>query len=162
QAMKDYGMIVADNGSNFFFSGASYAVDGGNAENLTWDDNDIQDTANGLKSLHFSDFEVVDLTPVVTGLSAQGGPAGTAVTVVGQNFSGAAGQLQVFFGGVPATSVTLVDDNHVVAVAPPGSGTVDVRVQSGVSTDPDSENIENTVFGYGTSAVTAADRFTYG
>ena len=27
QAMKDYGMIVADNGSNFFFSGASYSVD---------------------------------------------------------------------------------------------------------------------------------------
>ncbi len=24
--MKDYGMIVADNGSNFFFSGASYSV----------------------------------------------------------------------------------------------------------------------------------------
>ena len=30
QAMKDYGMIVADNGSNFFFSGASYSVDASN------------------------------------------------------------------------------------------------------------------------------------
>ena len=30
QAMKDYGMIVADNGSNFFFSGASYSVDANN------------------------------------------------------------------------------------------------------------------------------------
>src|SRR5204862_2561524 len=30
QAMKDYGVIVADNGSNFFFSGASYAVDANN------------------------------------------------------------------------------------------------------------------------------------
>ena len=28
QAMKDYGLILADNGSNFFFSGASGAVDG--------------------------------------------------------------------------------------------------------------------------------------
>ena len=27
---------------------------------LTWDDNDIQGTTHGLKSLHFSDFEVVD------------------------------------------------------------------------------------------------------
>src|SRR5439155_13097064 len=70
QAMKDYGMIVADNGSNFFFGGASYAVDTSNQQTLTWDDNDIQDSLHGLKSLHFSDFEVVDLTPVVTDLSA--------------------------------------------------------------------------------------------
>src|SRR5437764_8566109 len=47
QAMKDYGMIVADNGSNFFFSGASYAVDASNAQTLTWDDNDIQDSVHG-------------------------------------------------------------------------------------------------------------------
>ena len=104
QAMKDYGMIVADNGSNFFFSGASYSVDASNNFALTWNDNDIQDTPHGLKSLHFSDFEVVDLTPVVTGLSAHTGPAGTTVTVIGQNFSGAAGRLQVFFGSTPATS----------------------------------------------------------
>src|SRR5262249_2577749 len=54
QAMKDYGMIVADNGSNFYFSGASYSVNASNQQTLTWDDNDIQDTTNGLKSLHFS------------------------------------------------------------------------------------------------------------
>src|SRR5262249_26444760 len=30
QAMRDYGMILADNGSNFFFTGASYAVDANN------------------------------------------------------------------------------------------------------------------------------------
>jgi hypothetical protein len=162
QAMKDYGMIVADNGSNFFFSGASYSVDAGNHFALTWDDNDIQDTVHGLKSLHFSDFEVVDLTPAVTGLSASAGPAGTAVTVLGRNFSGAAGYLQVLFGNTPATSVTVVDDGHVTAVAPPGSGTVDVRVQSGVAGPSDTSNVNNPVFGYGTSAVTAADRFTYG
>ncbi|HKB38159.1 MAG TPA: IPT/TIG domain-containing protein, partial [Gemmataceae bacterium] len=110
QAMKDYGMIVADNGSNFYFSGASYAVDGTNKIALTYNDNDIQDTVHGLKSLHFSDFEVVDLTPVVTDLSAHSGPASTTVTVIGQNFSGAAGRLQVLFGNTPATSVTVVDD----------------------------------------------------
>ena len=162
QAMKDYGMIVADNGSNFYFSGASYAVDGTNKIALTYNDNDIQDTVHGLKSLHFSDFEVVDLTPAVTGLSAQGGPAGTSVTVVGRNFSGAAGNLQVFFGNTPAASVTVVDDSHVVAVAPAGSGTVDVRVQSGRSTAADPQNVESTIFGYGVSAVTTNDRFTYG
>jgi hypothetical protein len=162
QAMKDYGLIVADNGSNFYISGASYAVNGNNQLSQTWDDNDIQDPVHGLKSLRFSDFEVVNQTPVVTGLSASGGPAGTSVTVLGQNFSGAAGHLQVFFGGTPAASVTVVDDAHVVAVPPAGSGTVDVRVQSGVSTAPDTENIENTIFGYGISAVSANDRFTYG
>jgi hypothetical protein len=162
QAMKDYGLIVADNGSNFFFSGASDAVNASNQDYLTWDNNDIQDTVTGLKSLHYSDFELVDLTPVVTGLSVSSGSAGTSVTVTGQNFSGAAGHLQVFFGATPATSVTVVDDGHVVAVAPAGSGTVDVRVQSGVTTPADPENVKGTIFGYGISAVTAADRFSYG
>ena len=44
QAMKDYGVIVADNGSNFFASGASYSVDANNNFALTWNDNDIQDS----------------------------------------------------------------------------------------------------------------------
>jgi hypothetical protein len=160
QAMKDYGLIVADNGSNFFATGASYSVDANNNLALTWDDNDIQDTTHGLKSLTYSDFEVVDLTPVVTGLSASSGSSGSTVTVLGQNFSGAAGHLQVLFGNTAATNVTVVDDSHVTAVVPAGSGTVDVRVQSGV-TEQDTQNIINPVFGYGTSAVTSADRFTY-
>src|SRR5262249_16641679 len=162
QAMKDYGMILADNGSNFFFSGASYSVDANGKFVSTWNDSDIQDSTHGLKSLTFSDFEVVNLTPVVTNLSLISGSAGTSVTITGQNFSGAAGHLQVFFGNTPATSVTVVDDSHAVAVAPAGTGTVDVRVQSGVTTAADSENIENTIFGYGISAVTTADRFTSG
>jgi hypothetical protein len=160
QAMKDYGLILADNGSNFFFSGASYAVDSSNQRTLTWDDNDIQDTTHGLKSLHFSDFEMVDLTPRVTGLSTHTGLAGTSVTVTGQNFSGAAGHLQVLFGSTPATSVNVVDDSHVVAVVPAGSGTVDVRVQSGIHA-VDSRNVNNPIFGYGISAVSSADQFTY-
>lgn len=73
QAMKDYGLILADNGSNFFFSGASASVDANNDATLTWNDNDIQDSAHGLKSLSFSDFEVVDTTPLVSGLSASTG-----------------------------------------------------------------------------------------
>jgi hypothetical protein len=161
QALKDYGLIVADNGSNFFISGASYSVDGNNNRSLTWDDNDVQDTLHGLKSLTFSEFEVVDLTPVVSGLSATSGPAGITVTVSGQNFSGAAGHLQVLFGSTPASFVTIVDDGHVTAVAPAGTGTVDVRILSGVSDPGDSPNIKSPVFGYGESAVVAADRFTY-
>jgi hypothetical protein len=161
QAMQDYGLIVADNGSNFFASGASYSVDANNKFAMTWDDSDIQDSIHGLKSLTFSDFEVVNLTPVVTGLSASSAAAGATVTVTGSNFSGAAGHLKVLFGNTPATTVTVLDDAHVTAVVPAGAGTVDVRVQSGVTTT-DTENLNNPIFGYGISAVTTADRFTYG
>jgi plastocyanin len=161
QAMKDYGLILADNGSNFFFTGASYSVNASNAETLTWNDNDIQDSVHGLKSLPFSDFEVVDLTPVVTGLSEASGAAGDAITIAGQNFSGAAGHLQVLFGNTAATNVTVTDDAHVTATVPAGSGTVDVRVQSGVADPNDSSNIKSPIFGYGTSVVTPADQFSY-
>jgi Calx-beta domain/IPT/TIG domain len=161
QAMKDYGMIVADNGSNFFFSGASYSVNANDGFSLTWNDNDIQDSTHGLKSLPFDDFEVVDLTPRVTGLSVSNGPAGSTVTIIGQNFSGAAGHLQVQFGSTLATGVTVIDDAHVQAVVPAGSGTVDVRVQSGVSGPANSQNVENTIFGYGISAISSSDKFTY-
>ena len=68
QAMKDYGVIVADNGSNFFASGASYSVNANNNFTVTWNDSDIQDSTHGLKSLTYSDFEVVNLTPVVSEL----------------------------------------------------------------------------------------------
>ncbi len=161
QVLKDYGLIVADNGSNFFITGSSYSVDANNDENLTWDDDDIQDTLHGLKSLTFSDFEVVDLSPIVTGLSTTNGSAGMTVTVSGQNFSGAAGHLRVLFGATPATLVNVVDDSHVTAVVPAGTGAVDVRVVSGVSDPNDSENITSPVFGYGESAIVEADSFTY-
>jgi hypothetical protein len=162
QAMKDYGLIVADNGSNFFFTGASYAVDGDNHVALTWNDGDIQDSLHGLKSLHFADFEMVDLTPAVTNLSVHYGPAGTPITIIGRNFSGAAGHLQVFFGTQPASSFTIVDDGHIFAIAPGGIGTVDVRVQSGVNVPPNAANVKNNIFGYGMSAMNGADKFTLG
>jgi autotransporter-associated beta strand protein len=161
QAMKNYGMIVADNGSNFFFSGASASVDGNNQFALTWNDGDIQDTSHGLKSLHYSDFEVVDLTPIVAGLSTASGAAGSQLTVTGKNFSGAAGHLNVLFGDKPAISLTVVDDSHIVVTAPAGSGTVDVTVQSGVNDPNDPSNIKSPVFGYGISATSVADKFSY-
>lgn len=53
QAMKDYGLIVADNGSNWFFQGAP---------NAGWDD----DQLNDLKGIPGTAFEVVDMGPVRT------------------------------------------------------------------------------------------------
>jgi hypothetical protein len=46
-AMKQYGMILADNGGNWFFTGET---------NTSWDDDDL----NQLKQIHGSDFEAVD------------------------------------------------------------------------------------------------------
>lgn len=162
QAMKDYGLIVADNGPNFFFSGASAAVDANNQPTLTWDNNDIQDDVVGIKSLNYSDFELVDLTPRVTGFNVNHARSGTKITVVGLNFSGAAGQLAVFFGNVRATSVTYVDDRHLTVIVPTGvTGKVHVRVQSGRTVlSAASENSKGVIFGYGISAATALDLFT--
>jgi hypothetical protein len=50
RTMKKYGMIVADNGGNWFFQGS---------HDDRWDDQEL----NSLKSLHGSDFEAVDISP---------------------------------------------------------------------------------------------------
>jgi hypothetical protein len=55
EAMKRYGLIVADNGSNWFFQGAPAGAGG-------WNDDDL----NQLKSIPGTAFEVVDTGPVRT------------------------------------------------------------------------------------------------
>jgi hypothetical protein len=50
---------------------------------------------------------------------------GTEVTITGSCFTGATG---VLFGSTPATSFEVIDDSTIIAVAPPGAGTVDVTV----------------------------------
>jgi len=160
QAMKDYGLIVADNGSAFFMTGASYSPNASNQFALTWDDNDIQDTTRGLKSLWYTNFEVVDLTPAVTNVSPTQAVAGTSVTISGRNFSGTAGRLSVSFGTnqIPATPS---DDGHVTITAPTNSGTVDVRVQSGIGNANSTANYTRPIWGYGLSATSSVARFTF-
>src|SRR5262249_43921856 len=130
-------------------------------------------------------FEAVDLTPRVTGLSASSGAAGNTITITGVNFSGAAGHLSVLFvppgnnppytsngqvstlkpGVVKASSVTILDDQHLQVVVPNGTGAVDVRVLSGQLLDDtyntDAENATAPIFGYGISAASSSDQFTY-
>jgi hypothetical protein len=53
RALKKYGMILADNGSNWFISGAP---------DMRWDDDDL----NTLKGIKGSDFEVIKMTNIVT------------------------------------------------------------------------------------------------
>jgi hypothetical protein len=167
KAMQQYGLIVADIGSAMYVTGASATVNTVDAPStdLTWDMNDIF-ASNGLSVLTAGDFQVVNLQPVVTSLSASSGASGNTITINGQNFSGAAGNLSVFFGTTAATTVTVKSDTQISVVVPSGTGTVDVTVQSGlketdtISSSPNA-NVNAPIFGYGTSATSAADQFTY-
>ncbi len=82
--------------------------------------------------------------PVVTAVSPSAGPTagGTTVTVSGDRFNGATA---VHFGVTAATGLDVASSTSLTAVAPPGTGTVDVTV-----TTPD-----------GVSPVAAGDQFTY-
>jgi hypothetical protein len=53
RAMQQYGMIVADNGSNWFVSGAP---------DPRWNDSDL----HNLSAIKGSDFEVVQMATIVT------------------------------------------------------------------------------------------------
>jgi anti-sigma factor RsiW len=83
--------------------------------------------------------------PTVAKVEPINGPAsgGTAVTITGTNLTGTTA---VRFGSNNATSFTVNSASSITAVAPAGTGTVDVTVTTGG----------------GTSATGEADRFTYG
>ena len=81
--------------------------------------------------------------PTITKVEPDSGPAsgGTAVTITGERLDATA----VDFGSTNATSFETESETKITAVAPPGTGIVNVGV-----TTPE-----------GTSAPSAADRFTY-
>jgi len=93
-----------------------------------------------------SQFNVQVPEPTVIGISPTTGPntGGTSVTITGTNFNGTTA---VYFGGVPATSFSVVSDSQISAFSPtaPSAQTVDVTV-----TTPS-----------GTSATSSVDQFTY-
>lgn len=62
-AMKNYGMVVADNGGYFFFQGAP---------DPRWNDNDL----DNLKNIGSENFEVVDMQPDYPGWDASSAPTG--------------------------------------------------------------------------------------
>ena len=161
RAMQQYGLILADIGSSMYVTGSSASGNATNQLQWVWDMNDVLT----LRQLTAANFELVDLTPVVSGLSASNGAAGSALNITGKNFSGAAGHLSVFFGTNAASSLNVLSDAQISVSVPPGAGLVDVKVQSGAY-EPDTydgpgANVREPIFGYGTSALSAADKFTY-
>ena len=82
--------------------------------------------------------------PTVTGVSPRLGSTagGATVTITGLNLTGASA---VRFGSAEAGSFTVESSTAITAVAPPGTGTVDIRVTTEA----------------GVSPAGAADRFTY-
>jgi len=76
-----------------------------------------------------------DYAAAVTHLSPAGGKAagGTTVTITGTNFTGTTA---VDFGTTAAASFTVISDKKIKAVAPPGTGSVDVTVVSLGGTSP--------------------------
>ncbi len=163
-AMQQYGLVLADIGTAMYVTGASSTTDNVDTPNtkLVWNQNDIF-ASNGLKTLVAGDFQVVDLTPRVTGLSALSGSPGSTLTITGQNYSGAAGKLYVNFGAKQIGPITPISDTQIKVTIPSGSGTVDVTVQSGVVETGSNQtaNVTKPIFGYGTSATSSADRFTF-
>ncbi len=86
----------------------------------------------------------VNSAPTVSGINPSSGPAGggTVVTITGTNLSRATG---VKFGTTAGTGLTVNSGTSIMVTSPAGTGTVDVTV---------------TTAG-GTSATSAADKFTY-
>jgi hypothetical protein len=67
-AMKKYGMILADNGSYFYFQGVP---------DTRWDDDDL----HKLDSIQSSNFEVVQMTPAFPGWDSNTAPTGAPPTI---------------------------------------------------------------------------------
>jgi len=86
KAMQQYGMILADNGSYFFFQGVPDA---------RWDDNDL----SNLNTVTSADFDVVQMTPSWPGWDANTAPTGNAPTI--DSFTASASSV------ASGTSVTL-------------------------------------------------------
>jgi hypothetical protein len=82
--------------------------------------------------------------PTITRLSPNFGPVkgGKLVTVIGTNFYNVT---QVAFGSSTASSFTVTSPTTIDVIAPPGTGTVDVRITTSS----------------GTSAISSLDQYTY-
>ena len=92
-AMKKYGMILADNGSYFYFQGVP---------DPRWDDNDL----HNLDSIQSSNFEVVQMTPTYPGYDDNSAPTGAPPTI--STFAGSSASVTA---GTPVTLTWTTTNN---------------------------------------------------
>jgi hypothetical protein len=131
-AMKNYGMIVADNGSNMYFQGAPDA---------RWDDNDL----DALKAIDASNFDVVQMGTQYDDATA---PTGAVPTI--SSFT--ASQTTVTAGTPVTLSWTVANDSYdfIDVVGPVRGGTQTVTPTATTTYTLNSTN----QFGRSTMAVT--------
>jgi hypothetical protein len=113
-AMQQYGMILADNGSYFYFQGAS---------DPRWDDDDL----SNLKSVPSSEFDVVQMTPEFPGEDSATAPTGASPaidTFRASASSVSAGSPVTFTYSVSGDSYDYIDMIGPVAA---GSGSVTIN-----------------------------------
>lgn len=101
-------------------------------------------TAGGSATSSFTYTTPTAGAPTVTGISPTSGPSvgGDPVSITGTGFTVTS---SVVFGTTPAEAVTFLGTTQLIAISPPGTGTVPVTVANST----------------GTSVATAADQFTY-
>jgi IPT/TIG domain/IPTL-CTERM motif len=125
--------------SGHAFSSADFAAIPINFNNVTL-------TAGNFYAVYFSGLVPgagLPGSPAVTSVTPSTGPpaGGNTVTITGTDFTGAT---SVTFGGVAATSFTVVNDTTITSVVPSGStGAVSVIVTNGIGS-----NAANTLYSY--------------
>ena len=110
KAMKQYGMILADNGSSMYFQGTT---------DSRWDDNDL----SALKSIPSSAFDVVQMPTAYDASTAPTGAAPVINSFTASNTSVTAGTPVTLSANVANASYNYVDNagflrNGTVTVAP--------------------------------------------
>ena len=124
-----------------------YATTNFNAASPIWSasNNGFSNVRTDMLQMRNSDYQVIAATygrglfssngfseaaaPSMSGFSPTSAVAGTTITIVGANFTNATA---VSFGGVAATSFTIVNDNRITAVVASGnSGSVKVNTGGG-------------------------------
>lgn len=102
--------------------------------------------------------------PIISAISPPSGVQGQTVAIGGSGFSGTTG---VKFGTVPASSFVIVSDSYLTAMAPAGTGSVDITVTTAGGTSvPDAASVfsytasvaaETAAISSDQTAITAAD-----
>ncbi|MHB1853433.1 MAG: IPT/TIG domain-containing protein [Acidimicrobiales bacterium] len=130
QALSQWGVQNAPSTGAITFTGVMTTTESGyNTPTEGWDQL-AQATGQSPPTLTNIGWSLQGQPPQVALVTPSQGPAagGTSVTITGSNFLGTQ---QVFFGGSPAASFTVVSATEVTATAPPGTpGFVDVSVET--------------------------------